>query len=120
MFSIRVSAFTISLLLALEYIEPRWEWFAVLGVLGFLAMREELGVAFVVISSLLAFEVMDAEQAWMVVLSVLSGASALRQLLRGTARRPRPEVRHDRPRRGFQVGSATYDRLRRWADGLDA
>lgn len=77
MFGIRVLTFVLSLLVAAQVLEPEWEVFAILLVLGSISIRDAYGLAYVVAVSVLLAQAPDVSEAMTVIAAVLAGLAVL-------------------------------------------
>lgn len=121
--ALRVVLFVVTVLLATKTLEPDWETFAVLVMLGTLSMRDVYGFGFVIATTILAFEAPDVSQPVLIVAAVLAGVSALR--LTVASSRPIPfwwsaASEWWRPRSGFRLRPGASRRLRRWQEAGDS
>lgn len=77
MFVMRVLVLSLSLLVATEVIEPTWEVFALLIVIGGMTVHDAYGVGFLVAAAIALVQGPEVSQPILVIAAVLAGLSAL-------------------------------------------
>ncbi|HEY4686370.1 MAG TPA: hypothetical protein VII57_10035 [Dehalococcoidia bacterium] len=95
-FLARLGAFTISLLLLSESVEPGWGvapgwgWYLAICLLTLMTLWDMLSLVAFAIAGLLLVGVIDEGRAAFIALTIFAGVGLVRHLLRGTPWPPRP------------------------------